>query len=466
MSLAPDPAVRAYIDEHLDGWVGELAAWAAVPSVSAVSDHAADLARSAEVAEQRLRGVGFPEVRIWPTEGSSAVYASWPAQEADAPTVLVYSHHDVRAVDAEQWRTTRPFHPILRGDRLFGRGTSDAKAQVLCHLWALRTHLAVTGSGAPALNVRVLIDGEEEIGSPHLADLLEKHADHLRSDVVVFSDTMLWSLDGAAVCTSVRGAIIAHLEIRGAERDIHSGLVSGTGLDALAELCRVLGRLHDDRGRVAIPGFYDDVRPPTDAQRAALAALPFDTDDWLRRTGCFALAGEEGWSAPERMWWRPAAEVTMLHGGEPDGPARAVTPAVARADIGLRLVPDQRVEDAVEQLRRWVADQVRPGFKHTFSSPPINEDPYTTPSDLPALAALERAVGRAQAQPVIRIGNGGSGPAARLARALDAPVVFYGTGLPEDRWHDADERTELRALRQGVETLAYLYAELPQALRS
>jgi acetylornithine deacetylase/succinyl-diaminopimelate desuccinylase-like protein len=422
------------------------------------------MARSATVLGQQLRAAGFPEVQEWPTGGAPAVHACWPAQEPDAPTLLVYSHHDVRAVGDEKWQATSPFHPVRRGERLYGRGTSDAKAQLLCHLWALRTHLAVTGSSAPALNVRILVDGEEEIGSPHLADLLDQHAEHLRSDAVLLSDTMLWSLDEAAVCTRVRGAVIAHLEIRGADHDIHSGLVSGSGLDALAELCRVLGRLHDEHGRVAIPGFYDDVRTPTAAQQAELAALPFDIGEWLRRTGCRAVGGEEGWSVLERMWFRPAAEVTTLLGGEPKRPARGVVPAVAAADIGLRLVPDQRADLAVEQLRHWIADQVGDGFEHTFSSPPINEDPYTTPPDLPALAALERSVSRTLSRPVIRIGNGGTAPAARLARALGAPVMFYGTGLPEDRWHDADERAELQALRQGVETLAYLYAKLPGAL--
>jgi acetylornithine deacetylase/succinyl-diaminopimelate desuccinylase-like protein len=462
--MTTDPAARTRIADHMDEWAAHLAAWAAIPSVSALPEHAADTARSAAHLARRLRAAGFPEVQQWRTEGAPAVYARWPAQAADAPTLLVYSHHDVRAIGEADWTTTSPFSPVRVGDRLYGRGTSDAKGQLLCHVWALQTHLALTGRRAPAFHLVFLVEGEEEIGSPHLAELLKEHADQLRCDAVLLSDTMLWSLDSATVCTGTRGAVNAHVEIRGAERDIHSGLVSGSGLDAAAELCRLLGRLHDDRGRVAIPGFYDDVRVPTAAQRADMAAVPFDTADWLARTGCRATGGEDGWSVLERLWWRPAAEVVTLHAGEPGHPLRGVVPATAAADIGLRLVADQRADRAVAQLRSWVADQVADGFDHTFLSPPINEDPYITPPDLPLSAALERSVARTLAQPVHRIRNGGTSPAALLAHVLDAPVLFYGTGLPEDRWHDADERTELQALRQGVETLTYFYGELPGSL--
>ncbi|GAA4883407.1 M20/M25/M40 family metallo-hydrolase [Kitasatospora terrestris] len=460
----PAPAVRDHVDGHLEGWVEELAAWTAVPSVSAVPEHASDLDDSARFLTERLREAGFPEVDVWTTAGAPAVHARWPARDPDAPTLLVYGHHDVRAVVPEHWRITAPFSPLRRGDRLYGRGASDAKAQLLCHVWALRTHLAVTGRTAPDFTLLLVVDGEEEIGSPHLADLLGRHAGRLRPDAIVLSDTMLWSLDDAAVCTGVRGAVSAHLEIRGADHDVHSGLVAGAAPDPSAELCRVLGHLHDERGRVAVPHFYDDVRPPTAARRAELASVPFDTEDWLRRTGCRGVRGEAGWSVLERLWSRPAAEIAVLHGGEPGLPSRGVMPAVAAADIGLRLVPDQSADRAVDQLRQWVGEQVSPDFAWRLTSPPINADPYSTPAGHPVLAALDRAVSRTVGRPAVHIGNGGSAPAALLAQALHAPVVFYGTGLPEDRWHDADEKVELRALRQGVETLAYFYDDLPRAL--
>lgn len=465
MDKEPDHAVHDWLHKRIDVLLEDLADWVRVPSVSADPAHERDVTRSARWLRAHLLETGFPEVEEWDTDGLQAVFAHWPAEDADAPTVLVYSHHDVRAAKDQEWQETAPFAPALRQGRMYGRGASDAKGQVLCHVWALRAHLEATGRTAPAVTLKYLIEGEEEIGSPHLADLVRTRADRLAADVVIVSDTMLWSLEEAAVCTGVRGSVGAHLEVRGPRRDVHSGVVAGSAPNPLTEICRLAGTLHDDRGRITLPGFYDTVAPLSDEERRGIAAIPFDTDAWLERTRSRSVQGESGHSVLERVWARPAAEVVTLLGGDPGDPSRGVIPAVASADLTLRLVPDQRADQVVEQLRRWVDERIRDGFEYELTISPTSQDPYATPAGHPALAALEDAMSRTLRRPARRIRNGGGAPAALLAAALHTPVLFYGTGLPEDHWHDSDEKAEVQALLQGAETLARLLADLPGRLR-
>ncbi|GAA1562055.1 M20/M25/M40 family metallo-hydrolase [Streptomyces globosus] len=438
-----------------------LAAWVAVPSVSSDPDRAGDVRRSARLLAEEMRRAGATRAEIWETPGLPAVFGHMPAADPRAPRLLVYSHHDVHAADPAEWRTTRPFTPLLRGGRLHGRGASDAKGQLMAHLWALRAHTA--GRSAPAVSVAYLVEGEEETGSGHLADLLSEHADDLAADVVMVSDTMLWSLSVPAVCAAVRGSVTATLTVRGADRDLHSGAVSGAAANAAAELCRLLAQLRDDSGRVALPGFHDDVAAPGPALRASLDALPFDPGDWLARTGTYSADGENGFAVPERLWTRPAFEVARLTAGRTDTPALGLIPAEASSDLLFRLVPDQRADRVEELLRSWLADRRRPGYRYGLEIADTGSDPYRTPEDHPALAALDRAVGRAYGAPALRVGNGGAAPAAQLARACGAPVLFFGTGLPGDGWHGRDEYADIRALRLGVRALTAFLDELPSA---
>ncbi|WP_418960687.1 M20/M25/M40 family metallo-hydrolase [Streptomyces tritici] len=447
------------------GWVdmSALAEWVGIPSVSSDPGRAGDVRRSAGWLADRLRGIGFARVEVWETDGLPAVYGCLPAEDPGAPVLLVYSHHDVHAADAAEWEVTAPFSPLRRGGRLYGRGASDAKGQIMAHLGAVRTHLA--HRAAPAVTVKYLIEGEEEIGSVHLADLLSEHADELSADVVMVSDTMLWSVREATVCAAVRGSVTASLTVRGAARDLHSGAVSGAAADAALELGRLVGLLTDDSRRVALPGFYDAVADPAPDLRASLDSLPFDLPRWLADTGTFAADGEKGFTAPERLWTRPAVEVARLTAGRTDSPSLGLIPAEAGADLLLRLVPDQRAEEVADQLRAWLAARRRPGFGYDLSISSTRSDPYRTPERHPALAALVRAVGRAYGSPPRLIGNGGAAPAAQLARACDAPVLFFGTGLPGDGWHGPDEKVETEALHLGVRTLAAFLEELPSSLR-
>jgi acetylornithine deacetylase/succinyl-diaminopimelate desuccinylase-like protein len=464
------PDLRALVRSREAELERRLAEWVRVPGILGAPEHSRDLLRSANWLAAEFREVGFPVVEVLPTGESHTVYAEW-CQAPGAPTVLVYSHHDVRAVRPENWALTAPFEPVLREGRLYGRGASDAKGQILAHLEAVRAHLAVstgstTGGGSttetgPRVNLKFLIEGEEEGGSPHLAALLAEQAERFRADVVLFSDTLLWHASHPAVCVSLRGMLSVHLEVYGSERDGHSGAVSGNAPNPAFELGRLLGLMHDQDGRVAIAGFYDDVEPLPADLRNALTDLPFSEEDWLARSETGAITGEKGYTVLERLWLRPAVEVTSIIAGDPLGVSRAAVPAVASADLSFRTVPGQQLEKIAGQLQDWAAATI--GDAYSYSLIPDLEtaqEPYRTP-DHPAVAALEKAMAAGfRADRTGRMGNAGGGPAELLGRALGAPVLFFGTGLLEDHWHDSDESASLDVLMNGAVTLACFWEEL------
>lgn len=447
--------VRAHLDAHRAAMIDELASWVRIPSVDGVPEHEIDVARSAQWLASALRETGFPDVR---TPGK-AVVARWHAA-AGAPHVVVYSHHDVRAAKDEEWQQTAPFEPVLREGRLYGRGASDAKGQVLAHVWGLRAHLAATGRAAPAVNLTLLVEGEEETGSAGLADLLGDLGGP-PADLVVFSDTLMWRADAPAVCTSLRGLVNATLEVRGPLNDVHGGAVSGAAPNPITELGRLIGALHDADGRVALPGFYDSVLEPSARTRADLAALPYSDDDWLARSHARGITGEAGWTVLERLWTRPSIELMSIVGGDPVGPSRGTVPAVATAQLGVHLVDGQDPHTVGKQLRAFVAATIGDAFDHELTvAIESATPPYRTPAGHPAVAALADAMGEGFGAPAGRMGNAGAGPAALLADTLDAAVVFFGTGLIEDRWHDSDESASIDVLVDGARTLACLWPRL------
>ena len=458
--MTADDGLHAYLAAHLAEMLDGLKEWVRIPSVAAAPEHEHDLLRSAHWLAGALRDVGFPTTQIWPGVYGPAVHAAW-CEAPGAPTVLVYSHHDVRAVKEQNWDQTSPFDPVARDGRLYGRGTSDAKGQVAAHLWGVRAHLAATGRGCPAVNMKFLVEGEEEAGSPGLAQLIQDHPEELAADVVIFSDTLLWRADHPGLCTGVRGMLSAHLEIHGPFTDIHSGAVSGVAPNPALEMARVLAQLYDEDGRITLPGFYDRVPEIPDARRAELAALPFDEGDWLARTHTRSIGGEAGYTVLERLWERPAVEVVALAAGDAAGVSRAVIPAVAAMDLSIRTVVGQRVHEVADQLRAWVAERIGDGCAYELTvSTTTSQEAYRTP-DHPAVEALARAMAAGfGVEEVGRMGNAGGGPADLLATALEAPVVFFGTGLLEDNWHNSDESLSTDLLLAGAATVAHLWDEL------
>jgi acetylornithine deacetylase/succinyl-diaminopimelate desuccinylase-like protein len=313
------------------------------------------------------------------------------------------------------------------------------------------------------VNVTLFVEGEEELGSAHLADHLAAH--DLNADLVIVSDTMTWSADQPAICVGTRGMVKGEVRIDGPLRELHSGAVSGVAPNPVNELARVLGGLHDVDGRVAIPGFYDDVREISDDEKQELRLLSGDEAQWAARLEAAAVIGERGRSLAERLYARPSADVLSLAAGDTNTPTRGVLPTSASAQVQLSLVPDQDPGKVTAQLRRWIADEVAPAFRHAVEVPEqINQPPYATPQEHPAVAVLRAAMSQAWGREALRMRNAGGGPGALLAEAFDAPVLYFGTGLPEDRWHAADESVDIDVLLKGAVALALFWQRLPAAV--
>jgi acetylornithine deacetylase/succinyl-diaminopimelate desuccinylase-like protein len=441
--------------------INDLSAWVRIPSVAGAAEHETYVQRSAEWLADTLQTTGFPVVELWPAGSSVAVWAEW-CSAPEAPTILIYSHHDVRTAAAEGWEQCPPFEPTVRDGRLYGRGASDAKGQVLAHVWAFAA-LRACGSLSPPVNVKLLIEGQEEIGSPDLAELLDKQGDRLAADLVMLTDTMTWSAERPAVCVRGRGLMHAELEVHGPVEDVHAGLVSGTAPNSATVLAEVLAALHDSTGRVTLPDFYADVREASAEDLADFAQTANDEADWLRRTGTRSVQGEAGRSLAERLWTRPSADVVAIRAGDLDPPLSGTLPATATALLQFALVPEQDPDRIAQSLREWVAAVMPSGVEYDLSLPRTTDQPaYATPAGHPALALLQSAMSQAWGHPVGRMGNSGSAPTALLAGRTRAPVVFFGTGLPEDRWHADDESVHVATLLRGAATLAVFWQSLAE----
>jgi acetylornithine deacetylase/succinyl-diaminopimelate desuccinylase-like protein len=462
-------AVRQYIEEHAPEFFASLSQWLAIPSISADPAHRDDVDRSAQWLKTYLQGTGFPSVEVWPTgepasPGLPAVFAEWPASDPSAPVILVYGHHDVQPVEPlDEWDSP-PFEPVQRDGLLLARGSSDDKGQVLFHALGLQASLAASRATAPPVTLKLLIEGEEESGSTHFADLLRARRDRLSCDVVVVSDTTMWAADVPSMCVGMRGVVDAEINLRGPERDLHSGSFGGGVPNPLHVMADLLSGLHDSDGRVTVPGFYDKVLPVSDAERELIARLPFDEKAWLAEAGnSGAAAGEAGYGTLERVWTRPTAEVNGMWGGHTGPGGKTIVPARAHAKLSFRLVASQEPADVIAGLQSYVADHTPPGIEATVISGGHGVRPCFSPLDSPAVRAGQRAMQRAFGKQILFTREGGSGPEADLADILAAPLVFVAVGLDADRIHAPNERVDMALLLKGAEASAYLWDELAAA---
>ena len=462
---------RAYVHSHLDDLHADLDAWLRIPSISADPAHADDVAASAAWLAEALRRTGFPTVEVWPTPGAPAVYAEWPSADPGALTALVYGHHDVQPVDPLELWASPPFEPTLvetdLGPELHARGAIDDKGNVAFHLLGMRAHLAATGRDTPAVTVKLLVEGEEESGSPHFADLLRERRDRLACDVVVVSDTGMAAADVPSAVTAMRGLADAEITLRGPAVDLHSGSFGGAVPNPLHALARLLATLHDEHGRVTLPGFYDRVRPLSERERELLSRVPFDEQAWLAGPAASrATAGEEGYSTLERIGARPTAEVNGMWGGYTGPGHKTIVPAEAHAKLTFRLVSDQRPADVGPMVRAWVEANLPEGIEAEVHTPPGGVAPCASDLDSPHMDALLRAIAEAfdtGPEQVLFTREGGSGPEADLVEHLGAPLLFLGAGLPTDRIHSPNERVLLPMLHRGAEAAAHLWRELAAA---
>jgi len=456
---------RAYVESHAREFIDDLKQWLAIPSISADPEHHDDVRRSAEWLAAHLSTIGFPVAEVWGTapDGLPAVFAEWPASNSKAPKVLIYGHHDVQPVDPLGEWDSPPFEPAERGGQLYARGASDDKGQVLFHSLGIRACLAVSRAAAPPVTIKLIIEGEEESGSEHFAELLGHHKDRLACDVIVVSDTSMWAADVPSMCTGMRGLASAEVTLTGPVRDLHSGAFGGGVPNPLHAMAALLDGLHDDAGRVTLPRFYDRVLPLSSEERELFAKLPFDEQDWLTEAGqSGAASGEAGFTTLERIWARPTAEVNGMWGGHTGPGGKTIIPAAAHAKVSFRLVSDQDPSDILTSFSEYVRARTPAGLTATVTVQPAVR-PSHSPITGAAVKAGRRAMERAFGREVLFTKEGGSGPEADLADILGAPLVFVAVGLDSDRAHAPNERIDLSLLLRGAEVSAYLWEELATA---
>jgi acetylornithine deacetylase/succinyl-diaminopimelate desuccinylase-like protein len=458
--MQSDDARIAYVRANRGRYLDELTAWIACESISAQPAHAPDVRASAETAAARLRAAGLTG-EVLETGGHPVAYGEWLGAPG-APTILIYGHHDVQPADPYDLWISPPFAATVRDGKLYGRGSVDDKGQVLMHVAALEAHLRV--AGRLPLNVKVVIEGEEEIGSPNFEPFLARERERLACDAVVVSDTAVFAEDVPSLTVSLRGLVHWEVTVRGPAGDLHSGYFGGVVRNPLEALAGMLAALKDGDGRVVVPGFYDGVRALTETERAVYARLPYDAAAEARALGVDELFGEAGYTPLERMWLRPTLELNGMYGGYQGEGGKTIVPSFARAKLSARLVPAQEPAHVKRVVTEYL-QQIAPSGVRVEIESAGDVRAVETSHDHPAVAAAARAMERGFGKPPVFIGTGGTiGPVSSFDRILGLPQVLIGVGLPDDAIHAPNEKFDLTQFYGGIETMTYLYDELAVAL--
>jgi acetylornithine deacetylase/succinyl-diaminopimelate desuccinylase-like protein len=450
--MSQDPA--AYLDAHADRARDELFDFLRIPSVSARSEHDADTRRAAEWLRGALADVGLT-AELHETPGHPIVLGEWRGAPAGAPTLLIYGHYDVQPAEPLELWESPAFEPTVRDGNVYARGSVDDKGQLFLHVKALEAHLKTRG--ALPVNVIVLAEGEEEVGSVNLEAFVEAERERLACDAVVISDSAMFAPGIPSILSSLRGMAYFQIDVQGPAVDLHSGSYGGAVPNPAMALARILATLHDETGRIAIPGFYDAVRRFPDAVRAQMRALPFDEEHFRVEAGSPALGGEPGYTVLERLWTRPTCEVNGLLSGYTGEGAKTVLPAKGMAKVSCRLVPDQDPHEIERLMHAHVARVAPPGVTvtvtHLHGGRPWRAD-LGGPLFDAAKQALAEVFGR---EPVVT-GEGGSIPVVGdFQRVLGAPVLLVGFGLPGENAHAPNEWMSLSNFHLGARAMARLY---------
>lgn len=451
-----DPRSQAleYVRRNRERFLEELKDFLRIPSVSTDPAHREDVRQAAEWVADRLRRAGVARVEVIPTAGHPVVYAEAPADRQDLPTVLVYGHYDVQPPDPlDQWESG-PFEPTVRGDRLYARGASDMKGQVMAAIAAFE---AVARNGSLPLHLKFLIEGEEEIGSPNLPDFIERNRERLRGSVSLNPDAGMIAPDLPTITYGLRGLAYFELRVYGPAHDLHSGVFGGVVHNPAQALCELIAGMHDAEGRVTLPGFYDRVRPLTDEERAELARLPMDERFYLEKTGAPALWGEAGYTPVERIGARPTLEVNGLISGFTGPGAKTVLPAYAMAKISMRLVPDQDPEEVYQQLLRYLEERAPKTVRwEVIRMAGVRAS--LTDRNHPAVQALSRALEAAWGRRPLFKREGGTVPiVTQLKEIIGVESVLTGFALPDDNFHAPNESLHLPTWARGIEALVHFF---------
>jgi acetylornithine deacetylase/succinyl-diaminopimelate desuccinylase-like protein len=450
-------SVLDYLNIHRERHLEEWKDFVRIPSVSAKSEHRADMGRAADWLVERMLEAGLQLAEVVPTAGHPVVVGEWRGAEG-APTLLVYGHYDVQPPEPLELWTSEPFEPQIRDGRLYGRGSSDDKGQLYLHLKAVEAHIAT--HGRLPVNVVFVVEGEEEIGSPHLPDFLLKNRERFRCDAVLISDTSMFAPGVPAITVGLRGLAYMEVHVQGPDHDLHSGEYGGAVLNPGNALARIIAGLHDEDGRVTIPGFYDDVRELREEERRAIRELPIGDETIRDEVGASPTGGEKGFTALERIWTRPTLDVNGILCGYTGEGAKTVLPARAMAKISMRLVPDQEFRDIEQKFARHVeglaTEGVQVRVEALHGGPAWYAEPKGPVIDA-AAAALEEAFGN---RPVFVRGGGSIPIVAAFEQTFGVPVVLIGFGLAGDNLHAPNESMRVDSYHDGIRAVAILYQRM------
>ena len=444
---------KEYLDTNKEKFLQELLELLRIPSISARSEHKEDMYRCAELVRQRLMDAGAEKTEIYHTEGHPIVYAEKMVSN-DLPTVLVYGHYDVQPADPLELWNSGPFEPTIKEGRIYARGACDDKGQFYMHVKALEI---MNNTGSMPVNLKFIIEGEEEIGSPNLAKFVSENKNLLKSDVILISDTAMISLDTPSMDIGVRGLSYIEVEVTGPNRDLHSGVYGGAVANPITILSKMIASCHDENNHITIPGFYDDVVEVSDKEREMLAAAPFDKGEYKADLGIKKVWGEKGYSTNERTGIRPTLEVNGIWGGYTGEGSKTVLPSKAYAKISARLVPNQSSADITKKLIDYF-QSIAPGSVTVKATEHHGGEPYMTPIDSPAYKAAAKAIKTTLGKEPVPLRGGGSIPICALfEKELGVKIIFMGFGLDSDNLHSPNEKFDIANFYKGIETIPYFH---------
>jgi len=456
-----DDRLRAALDEveaRSRGYADDLADFVRIPSVSTVPEHRPDIGAAAVWVAARLQRAGVPEVRTIDTPGNPVVLGRWQVDPA-LPTVVIYGHYDVQPPEPLELWQSPPFEPEVRDGRLYGRGAGDDKGGVLVAVQAVEAWSA--SAGAPPVNVTFVIEGEEEIGSPNLPTFLSEHRELLGGDLAISADGGMLGAERPSLTVGNRGLAGCQIDVTGAASDLHSGLYGGAVPNPLEGLARILAAMHDGRGRITVPGFYDGVKEPSQAVRDAIAALPQDEGAELAAVGLAAWSGEEGYSPMERRWVRPTFEVNGMWGGFQGEGVKTVLPNAAHAKITCRLVEGQDPDRILDAIEAYVQELTPPGLTASIARLPGKARAYEMPLDHPSLAVASRCLKDVYGKEPVFVWVGGTVPVASDFRSLLGMwTLYYAFGEPDNGIHAPNEFFRVATIERGTLATTRLLHEL------
>lgn len=446
-------AWKDYQQQHEQRFLDEMLELLRIPSVSAKKEHKEDMRKCAEVVRQRLLDSGADKAEVMETAGHPVVFAE-KIIDTSKPTVLVYGHYDVQPPEPLELWHSGPFEPVIKDGKVFARGSADDKGQFYMHVKAMEI-MAKTNS--LETNIKFLIEGEEEVGSPNLGKFVAEHKDLLKADVILISDSALLSMDTPTLDVGMRGLSYIQVEVTGANRDLHSGTYGGAVANPITILCKMIASCHDENNHITIPGFYDDVAVPTQEERSLLAKAPFDEEEYKKELGIKELWGEKNYTTNERTGIRPTLELNGIWGGYTGEGAKTVLPSKAFAKISARLVPNQST-DKISQLLINYFEKSAPAGVTVKAELHHGGEPYVTPITSKGYKAAAKAIKTTFGKDPIPVRGGGSIPICTiLEKELGIKIVFMGFGLDSDNLHSPNEKFNLENYYKGIETIPYFH---------